>query len=66
MDSLSPRPPVTHGTHGEEAPDAGPHGVVGQLSPAALVHDGALVDAAADKVDADGDEGDDADEKDRP
>jgi hypothetical protein len=30
------------------------------LAPAALVHDGALVDAAADKVDEDGDEGHDA------
>ena len=49
-------------TYREETPDARPHGVVGQLAPAALVHDGALVDAATDEVDQHGDEGDDAED----
>jgi hypothetical protein len=40
----------------KEAPDASPHGIVGQLPPAALVHNGALVDATTDKVDEHGDQ----------
>jgi hypothetical protein len=39
----------------KEAPDASPHSIVGQLPPAALVHDGALVDTTTDKVDEHGD-----------
>lgn len=38
-------------TYREEPPDARPHGVIGQLSPSPLVHDGALVYAASDKID---------------
>lgn len=41
-------------THRKEAPDASPHGVVGQLAPSALMHDGALIDASAGEVDEDG------------
>jgi hypothetical protein len=46
----------------KEAPDASPHGIVGQLPPAALVHDGALVDATTNKVDEHGDQGHDAED----
>jgi hypothetical protein len=46
----------------KEAPDASPHGIVGQLPPAALVHDGALVDATTDKVDEHGNQGHDAED----
>jgi hypothetical protein len=49
-------------THGNKAVYARPHGVVGQLPPSALVHDGPLVHAAADQVDEHGDEGDDAED----
>jgi len=38
-------------TYGKDPVYARPHGVVGQLSPAALVHDCALVDTTTDKVD---------------
>jgi len=51
---------VAGGTYREEAPDAGPHGVVGQLAPAALVHDGSLVDAATGEIYKYSDQGDDA------
>lgn len=46
----------------EEAPYAGPHGVVGQLAPPALVHYSALVDTTTDEVDEHGDQGDDAED----
>lgn len=49
-------------TYREETPDAGPHCVVGQLAPAALVHDGALVDAATDEVDQHGDHSNDTED----
>jgi hypothetical protein len=46
----------------KEAPDASPHGIVGQLPPAALVHDGALVDTTTDEVDEHSDQGHDAED----
>ena len=48
--------------YGDKGKDAGPEGVVGQLAPAPLVHDGALVRDAAEQVDGRGDEGDDAED----
>jgi hypothetical protein len=49
-------------TYSEEAVNACPHGVVGQLSPAALVHDCPLVHAATDEVYEDCDNGDDTED----
>ena len=46
--------------YGNKGKDAGPEGVVGQLPPAPLVHDGALVRDAAEQVDGRGDQRDDA------
>lgn len=37
--------------YGDKTGNAGPQGVVGQLFPASLVHDGALVNASSDDVD---------------
>lgn len=47
-------------TYNNEAIDSGPHGIVGQLPPASLVHYRPLVDATTDKVDQDGDDDDHA------
>lgn len=48
--SVLPSPIPGRQTYREEAPNTSPHGVVGQLSPPSLMHDGALVDAATHKV----------------
>ena len=48
--------------YGDKGKDAGPEGVVGQLPPAPLVHDGALVRDATEQVDGRGDQRDDAED----
>ena len=48
--------------YGNKGKDAGPEGVVGQLPPTPLVHDGALVRDATEQVDGRGDQGDDAED----
>ena len=44
----------------DKAGDACPQGIVGQLSPSSLMHDGALVDATTDDIYEHGDHDDDA------
>ena len=44
----------------DKAGDACPKGIVGQLSPTSLMHDGALVDATTDDIYKNGDHDDDA------
>jgi len=49
-------------TYRKESAYAGPHGVIGQLAPSALVHDCALVYAATGEIYEDCDDGDNAED----